>query len=153
MKKLLLILGLIVMLCGGSVSALKFYNLGPFQRGDEVVEEDKQEEEVDDTILFVDMEPLAISIFQGNRVAATVQIQVKLATNGKDNVKKIKRIMPIIVDAFVRDLHSFMPRLLKAEERIDVLIIKQRLQLIGDKVAGKGLIKNVLVQSVLEQPR
>ena len=151
MKKLLLIFGLLLMLGGGTVSSLKFLKLGPFQ-GDEVVEE-KQEEEVEDTTLFVDMEPLAIPIFQGNRVAATVQIQVKLETNGKENVKKIKRSMPIITDAFVRDWHSVMPRLLKAEERIDVLIIKQRLQLISNKVAGKGLIKNVLVQSVLDQPR
>ena len=151
MKKLLLIFGLLVMLCGGTVSALKFLKLGPFQ-GEEVVEE-KPEEQVEATILFVDMEPLAIPIFQGNRVAATVQIEVKLVTNSKDNVEKIKQIMPIITNAFVRDLHSFMPRLLKAEERIDVLIIKQRLQLISNKVAGKGLIKNVLVQSVIDQPR
>ena len=151
MKKLLLIFGLLVMLCGGTVSALKFLKLGPFQ-GEEVVEE-KPEEQVEATILFVDMEPLAIPIFQDNRVAATVQIEVKLVTNGKDNVERIKQIMPVITNAFVRDLHSFMPRLLKAKERIDVLIIKQRLQLISDKVAGKGLIKNVLVQSVIAQPR
>ena len=151
MKKLLLIFGLLVMLCGGTVSALKFFKLGPFQ-GEEVVEE-KPEEQVEATILFVDMEPLAIPIFQGNRVAATVQIEVKLVTNSKDNVERIKQIMPIITNAFVRDLHSFMPRLLKAKERIDVLIIKQRLQLISNKVAGKGLIKNVLVQSVIVQPR
>ena len=151
MKKLLLIFGLLVMLCGGTVSALKFLKLGPFQ-GEEVVEE-KPEEQVEATILFVDMEPLAIPIFQGNRVAATVQIEVKLVTNGKDNVERIKQIMPVITNAFVRDLHSFMPRLLKAEERIDALIIKQRLQLISNKVAGKGLIKNVLVQSVINQPR
>jgi flagellar basal body-associated protein FliL len=151
MKKILLIFGLLVMLCGGTVSALKFLKLGPFQ-GEEVVEE-KPEEQVEATILFVDMEPLAIPVFQGNRVAATVQIEVKLVTNSKDNVERIKQIMPIITNAFVRDLHSFMPRLLKAEERIDVLIIKQRLQLISNKVAGKGLIKNVLVQSVIDQPR
>ena len=151
MKKLLLIFGLLVILCGATVSALKFLKLGPFQ-GEEVVEE-KPEEQVEATILLVDMEPLAIPIFQGNRVAATVQIEVKLLTNGKDNVERIKKIMPVITNAFVRDLHSFMPRLLKAEERIDVLIIKQRLQLISNKVAGKGLIKNVLVQSVIDQPR
>ena len=151
MKKLLLIFGLLVMLCGGTVSALKFLKLGPFQ-GEEVVEE-KPVEQIEATILFVDMEPLAIPIFQGNKVAATVQIEVKLVTNGKDNVERIKKIMPVITNAFVRDLHSFMPRLLKAEERIDVLIIKQRLQLISNKVAGKGLIKNVMVQSVINQPR
>ena len=151
MKKLLLIFGLLVMLCGSTVGTLKFLKLGPFQ-GEEVVEE-KPEEQVEATILFVDMEPLAIPIFQGNRVAATVQIEVKLLTNGKDNVERIKKIMPVITNAFVRDLHSFIPRVLKAEERIDVLIIKQRLQLISNKVAGKGLIKNVLVQSVIDQPR
>ena len=151
MKKLLLIFGLLVALCGGTVSALKFLKLGPFQ-GEEVVDENPGEQ-VEATILFVDMEPLAIPIFQDNRVAATVQIEVKLVTNGKDNVERIKQIMPVITNAFVRDLHSFMPRLLKAEERIDVLIIKQRLQLISNKVAGKGLIKNVLVQSVIDQPR
>ena len=61
--------------------------------------------------------------------------------------------MPVINDAFLHNLHSFLPRLLKEKERLDVLIIKQRRQLISDKVAGKYLIKNVLVQSVVEQPR
>jgi flagellar basal body-associated protein FliL len=99
------------------------------------------------------MDPMAIPVFQGNRVAATVQIQIKLETNDEDKADRIKKMMPIIADAFVRDLHSFMPRLLRAEERIDVLIIKQRLQLIGDMVAGKGTITNVLVQSIIDQPR
>ena len=96
MKKLLLIFGLLVMLCGGTVSALKFLKLGPFQ-GEEVVEE-KPEEQVEATILFVDMEPLAIPIFQDNRVAATVQIEVKLVTNSKENVERIKQIMPVITN-------------------------------------------------------
>ena len=99
------------------------------------------------------MEPLGIPIFQGNKVVATIQIQVKLETNGEKNAERIKHITPVITDAFVRDLHSFMPRLLKAEERVDVLIVKQRLQYIGDKVAGRGLIRNVLVQSIIDQPR
>ena len=99
------------------------------------------------------MEPLAIPIFRGNRVAATIQIQIKLETDNKDKAEEIREKMPIITDAFVRDLHSFMPRLLKAKERIDVLIIKQRLQMISDKVVGKGMISNVLVQSLIDQPR
>ena len=61
--------------------------------------------------------------------------------------------MPVLTDAYIRDLHSFLPRLLRSKERIDVLIIKQRLQFIGNKVAGKGLIDNVLVQSIIDQPR
>ncbi len=152
MKKLIFIFSLLVMLSGATVSLLKWMKLGPFQSEGVAKEEVIQEEDGDNTV-FIDMEPLGIPIFQGSKVAATIQIQVKLQTYGEKNAEKIKYIMPVITDAFIRDLHSFMPRLLKAEERVDVLIIKQRLQFIGDKVAGKGLIRNVLVQSVIDQPR
>ena len=150
MKKLGILFFLLLMLVGLSMTSLKYLKVGPFEGTEEVEEEIEKPSE--DTTKFVDMDPLAISIFQGNAVAAIVQIQVKLETNGDDNVIKIKRLMPVINDAFLSDLHSFLPRLLKAEERIDMLIIKQRLQLISDRVAGKGLIKNVLVQSVIDRP-
>ena len=152
MKKLMLLIAMFLMLVGGTIGLLKFLEEGVFKPKEGEIKE-VIEKEVIDTTVFIDMEPLAIPIFQGNRVAATVQIQVKLETNDEDKAERIKKMMPIITDAFVRDLHSFLPRLLKAEERIDVLIIKQRLQLIGDKVAGKGTISNVLVQSILDQPR
>ena len=150
MKKLGILFFLLLMLVGVSMTSLKYLKVGPFEGTEEVEEEIEKPSE--DTTKFVDMDPLAISIFQGNAVAAIVQIQVKLETNGDDNVIKIKRLMPVINDAFLSDLHSFLPRLLKAEERIDMLIIKQRLQLISYRVAGKGLIKNVLVQSVIDRP-
>lgn len=140
------------MLVGATIGLLQFLESGPFKPKKGDIKKVK-EKKVIDTTVFIDMEPLAIPVFQGNRVAATVQIQIKLETNNLDKAERIKKMMPIITDAFVRDLHGFMPRLLRAEERIDVLIIKQRLQLIGDKVAGKGLISNVLVQSILDQPR
>jgi len=150
MKKLIIIIALLVMLTGGAIAALKTMSLGPFKNQIKAVKVKKFQA---DTAIFIDMEPLGIPIFRGNRVIATIQIQVKLETGNEDNSDIIKRKMPVIRDAFIRDLHSFMPRLLKAKERVDVLIVKQRLQYIGDKVAGKGLIKNVLVQSVLDQPR
>ncbi len=152
MKKLLLLVAMFLFLLGGTFGSLKFLELGPFKlkKGEirKVILKKKA-----DTTVFIDMDPLAIPIFRGNKVAATIQIQVKLETNGEDNAEKIKHIMPVLTDAYVRDLHSFLPRLLRSEERIDVLIIKQRLQFIGNKVAGKGLIDNVLVQSVIDQPR
>ncbi len=143
---------MLLMLIGGTIGALKFLELGPFQSEKGAVIKVIEKKEIDTTV-FIDMDPLAIPIFQGNKVAATIQILVKLETNSEDNAEIIKDRMPVIIDAFIRDLHSFMPRLLKAKERVDVLIIKQRLQMVADKVAGKGLIQNVLVQSILDQPR
>ena len=144
---------MLLMLIGGTAGALKFLELGPFKPKKGTISKKVIQKQELDTAIFIDMDPLAIPIFQGNKVAATVQILVKLETNSEDNAEIIRDRMPVITDAFVRDLHSFMPRLLKAKERVDVLIIKQRLKMVADKVAGKGLIQNVLVQSVLNQPR
>ena len=143
---------MLIMLVGGTIGLLKFLELGPFKPKKGEIKEIIKKDIVDSTV-FIDMETLALPIFQGNRVAATVQIQVKLETNNEVKAERIRQMMPVITDAFVRDLHSFIPRLLRAEERIDVLIIKQRLQMVGDKVTGKGTISNVLVQSILDQQR
>ena len=153
MKKLILLFLMLLLLIGGTAGALILLELGPFKPKKGEISKKVIQKQEKDTTIFIDMDPLAIPIFQGNKVAATVQILVKLETSSEENAEIIKDRMPVITDAFVSDLHSFMPRLLKAKERVDVLIIKQRLKMVADKVAGKGLITNVLVQSILEQPR
>jgi len=150
MKKMVMIFAFLVMLGGGTASMLKYLELGPFQ---DLEKKDKPKEvaKVEDTIT-IDMDPLVTTIFQENRVAALVQMELKLETVGDKSAERIKYLMPVISDAFLKDMHTFMPRLLKAEERVDAEIIRQRLQLIGDKVVGKGLIRNVVIGDIVEQP-
>jgi flagellar FliL protein len=149
-KKILVILAALFILAGGAVAALKWLGLGPFEPVDEAKKEAPKKPEVQ--TIFIDMDPITVPLLQGNAVAATVQIQIKLETEGQDNAIFLKRAMPKISDAFVRDLHAFLPRLLKDTERVDVLILKQRLQVIGERLLGKGYIKDVLVQSVIDTP-
>ncbi|MBI3113522.1 MAG: hypothetical protein HYZ04_03295 [Rhodospirillales bacterium] len=150
MKKIVMIFAVLVMLGGGTASILKWLQLGPFQ---ELQKEEKQPKaQKIEEIITIDMDPLITTIFQENRVAALVQIELKLETQGDKRAERIKYLLPVINDAFLKDMHSFMPRLLKAEERVDAEIIRQRLQLIGDKVAGKGLIRNVVIGDIVEQP-
>ncbi|MBT6094420.1 MAG: hypothetical protein HOH04_06025 [Rhodospirillaceae bacterium] len=149
MKKIMIILAALFILAGGAVAVLKWLGVGPFEEQSEV-QEAPEEPEVQ--TIFIDMDPIMVPLLQGNSVAALVQIQVKLETEGQDNAIFLKRRMPKISDAFVSDLHAFMPRMLKKHERIDVLILKQRLQVIGDRLFGKGYIKDVLVQSVIDTP-
>jgi len=145
----MIMVALVLILTGGTMSVLKMMKLGPFQE-EPSVEVEEEEEEVKS--IFIDMEPILIPIFQGDDVVAKVQIQLKLETRSSKKVVRIQRIMPRIADTFIKDLHAFMPRLLKKEERIDAFILKQRLKLIADRKFGKGLISDVLVQSVLDTP-
>ena len=172
MKKLVILVGALFLIAGGTVSVMKWMNLGPFQ---EMAAQ--QEEAPSEPTLLVDMEPLLIPIFQGDKVAATLQFQVKLETIGSENAAKIQYLMPKINDLFMRELYGFMPRLLKVikeEQKIDflgllkeeqqkegqqkegqqfhVLVINQRLKLISDKFIGPDLVTKVLVQSVINAP-
>ena len=153
MKKIVIAVAVVLMLAGATISVLKFLGIGPFGDGDgDVVETEATGTTPGEAPNFVTMDVLVIPIFQGDKVAATVQIQLKLEVADVGSASKIVRLLPRLGDAFLRDLYGFIPRHLRKEERLDVALIKDRLQLVGDKVAGPGVIKNVLVQALLENP-
>ncbi len=138
---------------GGTIFAvLAWQEVGPFSKDVAVEEADGEKPVIDEPPRFIDMDPLVIPIFQGDRVAATIQIQLKLEALGADNEERIIKLMPRLSDAFVSDLYSFIPRLLKKEERLDVSILKQRIQMAADKITGQGVVKEVLIQSVIDRP-
>ncbi len=147
MKRLTIAFAVLMMLTGVTISVMKSMGIGPFantEPTEEVVEKS------DDPPRFMDMAPLVITVFHGEKVATTIHIQLKLEVIGDDNETKISRMMPRLNDAFLRDLHAFIPRLLRKHERIDVIIVKKRLQMIAAKVAGKDSISSVLVQSITD---
>ena len=151
MKRVLIIISGLLILAGGLISIMKFMDLGPFEP---VVVEKVIEKEVETAPvpIFIEMEAMTVPVFKGNTVVATVQISITLEVIGKNNASRVNKLMIRVKDIFLRDLHSFLPRLIKQEERIDVLILKQRLKLMADKYIGRSLIENVLVQSVIETP-
>lgn len=151
MKKLIIAFALMVMISGATVSVLKWLEIGPFApTGDEKAEEVEEIEE--EPPRFVEMDPLAIPIFQGEKVAAVIHIQVKLETMGEENSTLLRREKTRIRDAFVREMHSFIPRMLRKTERIDVSILKTRLRMVSDRVMPGGIISDVLIQSVTDMP-
>ncbi len=138
----------VLMLVGGAIGIMKQLELGPFAP---VAEEVAVETETPPELpRFLDMDPLVIPVFAGDEVAGTIQILVKLETMGGENETYLQSIMPRLNDAFLRDLYSFIPRSLKKQGNIELPIIKQRLKLVADKVAGEGRVDNVLIQSISE---
>lgn len=136
---------IILMIAGGAVGIMKQLEWGPFAPRAEPV---AMPEAPTEAPRFIDMDPLVIPVFAEDRVIAAIQIQLKLETKGLANERHLNTIKPRIADAFLRELYSFIPRLVQKGSQLDVLAIKRRLQMVGDKVAGPGAISSVLVQSV-----
>jgi len=151
MKKIIIIVVFLLVLVGGAVAAMKFLGIGPMfaTEGEKAAGEEAPPAEPP---RFVDLEPLIIPLFQGDKLAGTVNIQLKLETIGADNEKALVRLLPRLNNAFLVDMHGYVPRLFKKEERLDIEAIRTRLQYVGDKIAGEGVIGNVLVQSVVDAP-
>lgn len=150
MKKLVIAMAVILMLAGASVSVMKWMNVGPFAKKGTVAEAPAPKPAIQPR--FVDMEPLVVSVFDGDKLAANIQIGIKLETLSDANASAIQKKMPKISDAFLRDLHDFLPRLMRQSDRIDVVVLKDRLKGVADKVMGKNVISGVLIQSVHNSP-
>lgn len=148
MKIVVIAFAVLMMIAGGTVSVLKWMKLGPFaDKGAAQAELVKAPAEPP---VVIDMASLAIPVIQGDRVAAVVTIQLKLEAVGSDNATRIQKAMPRITDAFFRDLHAFIPRLLRQEEKLDIAVIKMRLRMVGDRVLAPGTIHDVLIESMTE---
>lgn len=148
MKKMMIIVAVLLILTGGAVGVLKFLKMGPFTE-EEVVEVEEQEPE-EEKAIFIQMEPILIPIFNGSEVAAKIQLQIKLETATTENAIKIQRRLTKISNVFITDLHAFMPRLIKQQERVDVIVLKARLREIASRHLEKGLIDDILIQSVID---
>jgi len=147
-RVIVIAIAVILMLAGGAVGVMKQLEMGPFAPED--TEEQVVEAKEPELPRFLDMDPLVIPVFVGDEVAGTIQIMVKLETMGEENETYLHTIMPRLGDAFLRDLYSFIPRSLQKQGNIELPVIKERLKLVADKVAGEGRVDNVLIQSVSE---
>jgi len=154
MKKLFIIFALVLLVAGATIGAMKWFGLGPFEQPEMAAEMEKAKEIEAPPALFVDVEPLLINVVQAGAIATTIQLEIKLESAGNENIIKIKRMLPTYKDAFLKDLHAFVPRMLSELGRIDLPTLKARLQLVADRVAGeKGVVNGVLIQSVLDTPQ
>ena len=152
MKKLIMVFAGMMMLGGAAVSVMKVLEFGPFSpaTGDAAVAGGTSRANAPEPPRFIDLDPLIVPVFHGSEIVTTIQISLKLEAIGIVNETKIGRIKPRLNDAYIKDLYSFIPRLLENQERVNVFIIKKRLQMVSERVAGPGVVADVLVQSILD---
>ncbi len=141
-KTLIIILAIFVLLVAGGVAVMEQMEIGPFTVEKPLTPEEKAEK----LRRFVAMEPLSISIFRGGAVSTTIELKVQLETR-EGNEFIIKKNLPRLKDAFIRDLHSYFPRLLSRKKELDLADLTHRLFLIGQKTLGQGIIDDLSILS------
>ncbi|NVK18023.1 MAG: hypothetical protein HWE30_04950 [Methylocystaceae bacterium] len=154
MKKAIIFLVLLVVVVGAVIGALYFLELGPFEKGEPVPKtQEELELERTDNKSTVKIKAFTIPMFQGERVAGSIQVQFELEVEkGQEEVINAKMLR--LEDAYLRDLYVFMPRLLRNKEKLDILALKRRLKRVTNKVLGEeaNVVTDILIQSVADNP-
>jgi hypothetical protein len=141
-KLLIIVLAIIVLSVAGSVAFMQQMEIGPFANEKPLTSEEKTEK----LRRYILMEPLSISIFRGGAVATTIELKVQLETvAGRE--RSINKKLPRLKDAFIRDLHSYFPRLLGKKTELDIPNLARRMFLIGERTLGKGVIEDLSILS------
>ena len=143
-KKLIIGIVAILVLAGGTTAAMKFLTIGPFAEGP--TQDNKDTEKKKRIPIFIDMEPLILSLIEDNKISKPLQIQITLETDGQENAKFLEQRLTKLKAEFFKDLYSFIPRLLKKKSRLDIPILRERLKVVGGRFVGKNYIDGVQVQ-------
>jgi flagellar protein FliL len=102
---------------------------------------------------FIKLPPIVLPIFEGNTVTrqASLVLALELAAGrGEDDVEAQRRRL---VDGFIADLYSLYEQREHAERVIDPAIIKARLLATADRILGRGIVHDILIQQAFERPR
>jgi len=156
MKKLVIAFAVLIMLAGGTVSLLKYLSLGPF----EVTPEERAAMEAAETEKkttrklfearprYVEMDPIQVPVFQDNDVAGTIMIHYKLEVLNVDNERTVAKAQRRLGDALIKDFSFYIPRTLRNNKTLDVTLIKYRIMMISDKMLGKDVVSDALIQAM-----
>ena len=148
MKKIVIVFAVLLMISGGAISVLKWLEIGPFAP---VVVDEVAEVVPDEPPVSIPMDDLVIPIFSDDAVAATVMIRLSLDVQGGEKEDKVNKVLPRLSDAFLRDLYTFIPRIVRKQQKLTAAILQQRLLMTGNKVVGDKVISKVVIESVSER--
>ena len=143
----------IILLSGGSVALMMQMEIGPFANEekkanvDSTPKDEKPEKKI--AIETVTLAPLSIPIIQNGKIALNLQLEVQIDTAEKKALK-LREKLPILKDAYVRDLFSFIPRQLRKSKKLDQETLRRRLRVVGQRTIGKGIILAVNIKSYSE---
>ncbi|MBL4615825.1 MAG: hypothetical protein JKY27_13265 [Magnetovibrio sp.] len=156
MKKLVILFAVVMLLAGGTISLLKYLSLGPFEVTEEEMAANKvaKAEKKQTLSLFeqrpryIEMDPIFIPVFQNNEVAGTIMIHYKLEVLNIDNERTVAKAKRRLGDALIKDFSFYIPRTLRNNKTLDVTLIKYRIMMITNKLLGKEVVNDALIQAM-----
>jgi|SRR5262245_38919973 flagellar basal body-associated protein FliL len=148
MKKLLFILLPLLLLGGGGAAAWYFLYAKP---GAQAETADADAHEPEPQAVFVDVGEVIVPVYSRDQQNQLMVVKLQLELTDAMQPDQVRYLMPRLRDAYVGTLGTMAGRGELADESQRNAVIKHALQLASDRVLGRNVVKDVLLQRAWQQ--
>ena len=100
---------------------------------------------------YYTLQPFTVPIVRDGRIAKHVSLLITLETRGLANKDKILEARKRLRDSFLRDLHGVMSIRRKDGRSFKTSVLKKRLMAVSKRVLGEDIVRDILIELVLER--
>ncbi|MCB2014206.1 MAG: flagellar basal body-associated FliL family protein [Sphingobium sp.] len=112
-------------------------------------EEESSEEGKDGELPLVDVPPMVVNMRSADGTARYLKLRFMLEAKSADKVDKVKAKLPAIIDAYQPFLRELRPEDISGSAA--VFRIKEEMLVRAIEITGKGMVKDVLIQDLVQQ--
>jgi flagellar basal body-associated protein FliL len=99
---------------------------------------------------YTSVDPIYTTIVADNRVAGMLMIGIGLDVPDEKLHAEVDRAMPVLRDAYVRNLMAFTANAVRPDEQPDVTLIADRLQAVTDRALRRKGARILLAQVAIQ---
>ena len=129
---------------------------GPLVHAEEAPAKDKDKKKSEHKITqsesYLSLDPIYTTIVDDDRSVGMLMVGIGLDVPDAALREEVDRSMPVLRDAYVRNLMAFSATSVRSNAQPDASLIAQRLQSITDHALGKKGAKVLLAQVALRVP-
>jgi len=141
----MIVVAFLIML-GGAVGGLYYWGIDPLAKlGLAPAKKAEPVVAVVTPPTYVDFGLLVVPIIRDREVHNQAEMIIRLEVPA-DKKEEVAAMLPRLQANFLEDMIIFMPLSLREHGPVDVAAVSRRLQATSDRVAGQGLIKDVIVE-------
>ena len=103
--------------------------------------------------MFVEVGPIILPVMGEKRVEQNVLLVVAVEVDGEQRRNQVRDVKARLADAFITTLYGSLGKDQVIEGQVvDVVGVKAKLIAAADKVLGKGVARDILIQAVNQRP-
>jgi hypothetical protein len=103
--------------------------------------------------VFLTLPVMTVPIFEGDAVTRQASVVLALELEKGKSEADLAPVKARLVDAYLTELTQLFEQRANADRIIDAQAIKPKLLETAQRIAGPGLVKDVLVQQAMERQR